>query len=126
MTSYSALMSPSASCARAGVSAATIATASPTQRVTSPTAIMVGQSATTLPMWRLPGYVLPGCGDDHAGKRPGGRDVEGEEPGTGVRRAQHRTEEHAGFRQIVDVPGLAPDLHGCIDAEEPRTDSGTG
>ena len=54
-TSYSAAMSPSASSARAGVSAATTATASPTQRVTSPTAIMVGQSATTLPVKRLPG-----------------------------------------------------------------------
>jgi hypothetical protein len=70
--------------------------------------------------------VQPGCSDDHARKRPGGRDIKGEQPGPRVRRAQNRTEEHAGLRQIVDIPGPATNLQGCIDAQKPRSNSGTG
>jgi hypothetical protein len=73
----------------------------------------------------LSGYVAPGGGNDHSRECERGRHVERQEARTGVRRSQHGAEEHAGLREIVDVPCLSPDLQRRVDAEPSRTDPGS-
>ena len=54
-TSYSTFTIPAAARAIASVSAATVASTSPTKQVVSPSATSTGQSMVMEPIWRLPG-----------------------------------------------------------------------